>query len=78
MNCTQAGIEWVLRSADRHPRRACGLRFRSGAKGNRTPDLFHAMEALYQLSYSPEGTPTVAPAVAGPETTFRPAATSEG
>ncbi len=24
-----------------------------GAKGNRTPDLFHAMEALYQLSYSP-------------------------
>ncbi len=21
--------------------------------GNRTPDLFHAMEALYQLSYSP-------------------------
>ncbi len=25
-----------------------------GAKGNRTPDLFHAMEALYQLSYSPE------------------------
>src|SRR3546814_17661867 len=26
-----------------------------GAKENRTPDLFHAMEALYQLSYSPEG-----------------------
>lgn len=25
----------------------------SGAKGNRTLDLFHAMEALYQLSYSP-------------------------
>ena len=25
-----------------------------GAKENRTPDLFHAMEALYQLSYSPE------------------------
>jgi hypothetical protein len=25
----------------------------SGAKENRTPDLFHAMEALYQLSYSP-------------------------
>ena len=24
-----------------------------GAKENRTPDLFHAMEALYQLSYSP-------------------------
>jgi hypothetical protein len=24
-----------------------------GAEGNRTPDLFHAMEALYQLSYSP-------------------------
>ena len=28
--------------------RRCG-----GAEGNRTPDLFHAMEALYQLSYSP-------------------------
>ena len=27
----------------------------SGAKENRTPDLFHAMEALYQLSYSPVG-----------------------
>ena len=25
----------------------------SGAEGNRTPGLFHAMEALYQLSYSP-------------------------
>jgi len=30
---------------------------KSGARGNRTPDLFHAMEALYQLSYSP-GTPS--------------------
>ena len=27
----------------------------SGAKGNRTPDPFHAMEVLYQLSYSPIG-----------------------
>jgi hypothetical protein len=25
-----------------------------GAKGNRTPDLLHAMQALYQLSYSPK------------------------
>ncbi len=25
----------------------------SGAEGNRTPDPFHAMEVLYQLSYSP-------------------------
>ncbi len=25
-----------------------------GAVGNRTPDPFHAMEVLYQLSYSPE------------------------
>ena len=24
-----------------------------GAEGNRTPDPFHAMEVLYQLSYSP-------------------------
>ena len=28
---------------------------RSGAEGNRTPDPFHAMEVLYQLSYSPSG-----------------------
>ena len=32
----------------------CDLGFYRGAKENRTPDLFHAMEALYQLSYSPE------------------------
>ena len=24
-----------------------------GAEGTRTPYLFHAMEALYQMSYSP-------------------------
>jgi hypothetical protein len=24
-----------------------------GAKGSRTPDLLHAMQALYQLSYGP-------------------------
>src|SRR4029079_18887692 len=34
-------------------RRASDLLKRCGAEGNRTPDLFHAMEALYQLSYSP-------------------------
>src|SRR5699024_6630535 len=27
--------------------------FSSGAKGIRTPDLFHAMEARYQLRHSP-------------------------
>ncbi len=27
----------------------------SGAKESRTPDLLHAMQALYQLSYNPEG-----------------------
>ena len=32
----------------------------SGAKGNRTLDLFHAMEALCQLSYSPVREITVA------------------
>ena len=31
----------------------------SGAKGNRTPDPFHAMEVLYQLSYSPIGVETL-------------------
>jgi hypothetical protein len=30
-----------------------------GAKGIRTPDLFDANEALYQLSYSPEATPVL-------------------
>jgi hypothetical protein len=29
------------------------LRRRSGAMGTRTPGLLHAMQALYQLSYSP-------------------------
>jgi hypothetical protein len=35
-----------------------------GATGNRTPDLLHAMQALYQLSYSPEWSAdlTIAPA----------------
>jgi hypothetical protein len=35
------------------------LRKGSGAEGNRTPDLFHAMEALYQLSYSPSEVETL-------------------
>ncbi len=30
--------------------------FFSGAKESRTPDLLHAMQALYQLSYNPERT----------------------
>ena len=30
-----------------------------GAKEIRTPDLLHAMQALYQLSYNPEGTPNI-------------------
>jgi hypothetical protein len=29
------------------------LRKLGGAKGTRTPGLLHAMQALYQLSYSP-------------------------
>ena len=36
----------------------------SGAEGNRTPDPFHAMEVLYQLSYSPEGRATIPAGVA--------------
>ena len=31
----------------------CDLRLFRGAEGNRTPDPLHAMEMLYQLSYSP-------------------------
>ena len=43
-------------------------RDRSGAKENRTPDLFHAMEALYQLSYSPGGEITLHARRGGRET----------
>ena len=32
---------------------------KSGAKGIRTPDLFHAMEARYQLRHSPEQETTI-------------------
>ena len=34
----------------RHLQRECGD---GGAKGDRTPDLLHAMQALSQLSYGP-------------------------
>ena len=37
---------------------AADLRKMSGATGIRTPDLLHAMQALYQLSYSPSGRAT--------------------
>ena len=37
---------------------------RSGAEGNRTPGLDSAIVALYQLSYSPNGTESV-PAIPG-------------
>src|SRR5674476_1184439 len=33
--------------------------FLGGDTGNRTPDLLLAKQALYQLSYVPEGRPTV-------------------
>jgi hypothetical protein len=42
----------VRRPIRRPPRRVC---LAGGAKGIRTPDLLHAMQALYQLSYSPFG-----------------------
>ena len=45
-----------------------------GAKENRTPDLLHAMQALYQLSYSPGTDPLRWAAAAKP--TLRPAARS--
>src|SRR5215467_4016593 len=32
---------------------------KSGAKGTRTPGLLHAMQALYQLSYSPSAVASV-------------------
>src|SRR5205823_3103183 len=36
-----------------------------GAEENRTPDLFNAIEALYQLSYSPESRPEEIPHASG-------------
>ena len=54
---------------------------RSGAEGNRTLDLFHAMEALSQLSYGPKGTIIVAPRLAtteNPTVPVRGAATGSG
>ncbi len=58
---------WVLMTSDRETemRRsarcgygmpaypACLSRRTGGAKGNRTPDLYNAIVALYQLSYGP-------------------------
>ena len=38
----------------------CDLNW-SGAKGTRTPGLLHAMQALYQLSYSPSAVAPVPP-----------------
>jgi hypothetical protein len=41
----------------RHPHRLAGIPgdtpYESGAEGDRTPDLIHAMDALSQLSYGP-------------------------
>ena len=51
-------------AATAHPSSPAG--FGSGADQNRTGDLLHAMQALYQLSYSPEKVPTIAAAYPGP------------
>lgn len=49
--CAEQGVqEFGSRQGSETP----GLARDRGAKGIRTPGLFHAMEALYQLSYSPE------------------------
>jgi hypothetical protein len=42
------GASFAVRRKSPQSRRACG------AKGNRTPDLLNAIQALSQLSYSPE------------------------
>ena len=44
------------------PRVAIRALGRSGAEGNRTPDLNSAIVALYQLSYSPVATRQCSPA----------------
>ena len=46
---------WPVANSHALRSRATATDRSSGAKENRTPDLFHAMEALYQLSYSPIG-----------------------
>ena len=43
-----------------HAYPACLSRRTGGAKGNRTPDLYNAIVALYQLSYGPGIGSTVA------------------
>ena len=43
------GTEGPLRGTTRVGRLGLG-----GAEGTRTPDFLHAMQALFQLSYSPE------------------------
>ena len=35
----------------------------SGGSGIRTPDPLHAMQVLYQLSYTPKGSPILAVAL---------------
>ena len=42
---------WTLPDSNRSPSRTIP----GGPEGTRTPYLFHAMEALYQLSYRPPG-----------------------
>ena len=49
------GARRPMRSIGDEPEAARRPKGSRGAKENRTPDLFHAMEALYQLSYSPRG-----------------------
>ena len=41
-----------------------------GAMGIRTPDLLHAIEALYQLSYDPEKTKSYAKMLTPPRQTL--------
>ena len=73
----QLGFPAVLgdRVRARVPKKRYELRQggRSGAKGNRTPGLFHAMEALYQLSYSPEGAVNLALTLFRPKPIGNPA-----
>ena len=53
----RVGVVWVREVQSRRGDCEIGhdLRKRGGAEGNRTPDLFDANEARYQLRYSPMG-----------------------
>ncbi len=50
---TKISSRFFYRQNDKNKKTAFTSGFIGGDKGSRTPDLFNAIEALYQLSYIP-------------------------